>query len=80
MQTHIPLCMLRQLVEIKTLRDNHKCPLCNTEITIEKIKEAKKKRREDRKKVKGNVVAPLVFSVENNLSPGPRARNDLNGT
>lgn len=32
----------------------HKCPLCNGEISIEKIKEAIKKRQEDRKNAKDN--------------------------
>jgi hypothetical protein len=28
----------------------HKCPLCNAEVTIDKIKEAKLKRKDERKK------------------------------
>ena len=38
----------------------HKCPLCNAEITIEKIKEAKFKRKEERKQKRKSVIQEKI--------------------
>ena len=50
----------------------HKCPLCNGEISIEKVKEALKKRKEERKSNNkgGESGKSKSISVRPNMLPG----------
>ena len=48
----------------------HKCPLCNAEITIEKLKEAIKKRKEDRRsqrQLKMSQLSKVLPSSDDNF-------------
>lgn len=49
----------------------HKCPLCNGEISIDKIKEAIKKRREERRLKKENSMAPFMKKFDVDLAKVP---------
>ena len=80
----IPICKhifhsvcLDNWLKSRLQENSHKCPLCNAEITEDKIKEALKQKREDRKNMKLNAVAPMSFVIDKgNASPGRRNQRD----
>lgn len=61
----IPICKhifhavcLDNWLKSRLQENSHKCPLCNSEITIDKIRDAKKHNREERRSIKINAIAP----------------------
>ena len=66
-----------QLFKSKVTDEVLKCPLCNTEVTIEKIKESRKADKEKRKQKKANMIIPVVNEISNVGMNGP---NEVAGT
>ena len=66
----IPICKhlfhsrcIDQVFKVKVVDQVYKCPLCNCEITLEKIKIAKKEEREKRRAKKGNIIIPFMENI-----------------